>query len=127
MGKTSGLIRLDSEIQKMINYKGNLYTISNLNEVNIISTNPIEIVRKVKFEDQILTTIYCNDEYFMYGDQFNHLYLIKHEDLEKDKINKKNLAGHDSWILDIIDDEKYIYTCSDDKKVLVWDKKYREF
>lgn len=36
-------------------------------------------------------------------------------------MEKKIMMGHSSWILDIISDDRFIYSCSDDKSVKVWD------
>ena len=36
------------------------------------------------------------------------------------------MMGHTSWILDIISDERFIYSCSDDKTVKVWDLNTRK-
>ena len=114
------------------------YTISNFNELNIIDIPTKTIERTVLFQDQNITAIHITDKLFLYADHFNYIYAIQLTDLEvsshkyltfpqNENMEKKTMMGHSSWVLDIISDDRFIYSCSDDKTVKVWDINTRKF
>lgn len=115
----------------MKKHENKFYTISNFNELNIIDIPSKTIERTVLFQDQNITAIHITDKLFLYADHFNYIYAVQLTDLEvsshphspfqNENMEKKTMIGHTSWILDIISNDRFIFSCSDDKTVKVWD------
>jgi len=106
-----------------------IYAITNYNQLDLISLTTFSKTRSIIFADQKLTSIHITATNFFYGDQFNYLYKIEMKDLEVliccnlklEEIPKKSFPGHTSWILNIVNDDRFLYTCSDDKTVRIWE------
>lgn len=127
--KTGGsdcVIRFDHEINQMQKLEGKLYLLMNSREVSILDIATKTVDLRVEFEDHNVTCIYAMLDYLLFGDTFNHLYAVKSQDLAKDDpkqavLKKERLLGHEGWILHMFHWDGYLFTCSDDKSIKVWE------
>lgn len=98
----------------------------NSREVSILDIATKKVELRVEFEDHNITCIYATSDFLFFGDTFSHLYAIKSQDLMKDdpkqaNLKKRRLLGHEGWILCMFQWDGYLFTCSDDKSIKVWE------
>lgn len=98
----------------------------NSREVSILDIATKKVELRVEFEDQNLTCIYATNEFLFFGDSYSHLYAVKSQDMHKDdpkqvNLKKQRLLGHEGWILCMFQWDGYLFTCSDDKSIKVWE------
>lgn len=103
-----------------------LYLLLNSREIAIVDIDKKTLDLKIEFTEHNVTCIYSTPDYLFFGDSFSHLYAIKATDVMKDdpkqaNLRKQRLVGHEGWILCMFAWEGYLYTCSDDKTIKVWD------
>ena len=118
-------MRFDHEINQLQKLDQKLYLLLNSREVNIVDIATKTVDLKVEFSEHNITTILATKDYLFFGDTFNHLYCVKVVDLFRDDpkmpvLKKQRLLGHEGWILSMFTWEDYLYTCSDDKTIKVW-------
>lgn len=112
-----------------------LYIICNSNELNVFDSTQQKVLRSVLFQDQNITAIHITEKLFFYADHSNFIFAVKLTDLEVSKranhqnqnMEKKSMIGHSSWVLQLMSDERFLYSCSDDKSVMIWDLVSRRF
>jgi WD40 repeat protein len=103
-----------------------LYLLLNSRELIIFDWKNQKVELKVQFTDHTITCIHVTNEYFLFSDTFSFIYAIKlteftKEDVKNPDMKKLRLLGHEGWILAMFHHEKFLYTCSDDKSIRVWD------
>lgn len=81
-GVSNSIFRLSNEISSMERHKDTMFVISNFNELTLINISKSQIFRSVVFADMNITCIHVTEEEFLFGDYFNHLYVVKRLDLE---------------------------------------------
>ena len=125
-GKSTHIIKFEHEINQMLKVENKLYLLLNSRELIILDWKTQKVEVRVEFTDHTITCIYVTNEHFLFGDTFSFVYGIKlteftKEDVKNPDLKKVRMIGHEGWVLSMFHHEKFVYTCSDDKSIRVWD------
>lgn len=118
-------MKFEHEINQMFKLENKLYLLVNSRELIIVDSELKSVDLKVEFIDHNITTIFATKDFFFFGDSSCYLYAVNQVDLFKDDprnpvLKKKRLHGHTGWILAIYIFQNHLFTCSDDKNIIVW-------
>jgi len=125
-GKSTHIIKFEHEINQMLKVDNKLYMLLNSRELIIFDWKTQKVEVRVEFTDHTITCIHVTNDHFLFGDTFSFVYGIKlteftKEDVKNPDLKKVRMIGHEGWVLSMFHHEKFIYTCSDDKSIRVWD------
>lgn len=70
------------EITNMKKFLESLYVVINFNELNIIDIKSKKLERTVLFQDVNMTAIHVTEEYFVFSDHFNYVYVVQKSEFE---------------------------------------------
>lgn len=119
------MLKLDHEINQMHKLDNKLYLLINSRELVVVDIEAKEIDLRVEFSEHNITSIFAMKDFFLFGDTFSYLYVIKQQDLFKEDaknpvLKKTLLQGHSGWILAMYVFHDFLFTCSDDLSIKVW-------
>ena len=125
VGVSTCVLKLDHEINQMHLLENKLYLLINSRELVIVDVEAKEIDLRVEFSEHNITCIFATKDFFLYGDTFSYLFVIKQPDLFKEDpknpvLKKTLLQGHTGWILSMHLFHGFLFTCSDDHSIKVW-------
>ena len=66
----------------MVKYINSLYVVINFNELNVIDIGTKKLERTVLFQDVNMTAIHVTEEYFVFADHFNYVYVVQKSEFE---------------------------------------------
>jgi WD40 repeat protein len=119
------VLKLDHEINQMQKHENKLFILINSRELVVVDIEAKEIDLRVEFSEHNITCIFVIKDFFLFGDTFSYLYVIKHQDLFKEDaknpvLKKTRLQGHTGWVLAMYVFYGFLFTCSDDNSIKVW-------
>lgn len=133
-------MKLAHEINKMCKSGDNLFCLLNSRELAVVNSSTKTVDLRVDFPDHTIISILATDNLFFFGDTSSCIYYMTHEEMKKEEevrtkrrrnpnalppgvcaLTTRRLLGHEGWVLAMECLGNYLYSCSDDKTIKVWD------
>lgn len=70
----------------MVKYTDNLYVVTNFNELSVINIQTKKLERSVLFQDVNMTAIHVTEDFFVFADHFNYVYVVQKSEFAVIKI-----------------------------------------